>query len=64
MAGDLSGELGQSAESLGMGDKIGSIAEGMQADLVGIGGDPIANIANVRRVVFVMKDGKVVRFNQ
>ena len=52
------------AESLGMGDKIGSIAEGMQADLVGIGGDPIANIANVRRVVFVMKDGKVVRFNQ
>jgi len=52
------------AESLGMGDKIGSIAEGMRADLVGIGGDPIANIANVRRVVFVMKDGKVVRFNQ
>ena len=52
------------AESLGMGNKIGSIAEGMQADLVGIGGDPIANIANVRRVVFVMKDGKVVRFNQ
>jgi imidazolonepropionase-like amidohydrolase len=52
------------AESLGMADKIGSIAEGMQADLVGIGGDPLANIANVRRVEFVMKGGKVVRHNQ
>jgi imidazolonepropionase-like amidohydrolase len=50
------------AESLGMADKIGSIAEGMQADLVAIGGDPLANIENMRKVVFVMKGGKVVRW--
>jgi imidazolonepropionase-like amidohydrolase len=50
------------AESLGMADKIGSIALGMQADLVAIGGDPIANIENMRRIVFVMKGGKVVRW--
>jgi imidazolonepropionase-like amidohydrolase len=50
------------AESLGMGDKVGSIAEGMQADLVAIGGDPIANIENMRKVTFVMKGGKVVRW--
>jgi imidazolonepropionase-like amidohydrolase len=50
------------AESLGMADKIGSIAEGMQADVVAIGGDPLANIENMRKVVFVMKGGKVVRW--
>jgi imidazolonepropionase-like amidohydrolase len=50
------------AESLGMADKIGSIAEGMQADLVAIGGDPLANIENMRKVTFVMKGGKVVRW--
>jgi imidazolonepropionase-like amidohydrolase len=60
----LTSGTSMAAESLGMGDRIGSIAEGMQADLVGIGGDPIANIANVRRVVFVMKGGKVVRDNE
>jgi imidazolonepropionase-like amidohydrolase len=50
------------AESLGMGYKIGTIAEGMQADLVAIGGDPIANVENMRKVTFVMKGGKVVRW--
>ncbi|HKA02414.1 MAG TPA: amidohydrolase family protein [Candidatus Solibacter sp.] len=50
------------AESLGLGNQAGTIAEGMQADLVGIGGDPLANIENMRRVTFVMKAGKVVRW--
>ena len=50
------------AESLGMADKIGSIAEGMQADLVAVQGDPLADITAVRRVAFVMKGGKVVRW--
>jgi imidazolonepropionase-like amidohydrolase len=50
------------AESLSMADQIGSIAEGMQADLVAVQGDPLADIAAVRRVTFVMKGGKVVRW--
>jgi len=50
------------AESLRMGDQIGSIAEGMQADLVAVNGDPLANIENMRKVTFVMKGGKVVRW--
>jgi imidazolonepropionase-like amidohydrolase len=50
------------AESLRMGDQIGSIAEGLQADLVAVNGDPLANIENMRKVVFVMKGGKVVRW--
>ena len=50
------------AESLGMADQIGSIAEGMQADLVAVQGDPLTDITAVRHVMFVMKGGKVVRW--
>jgi imidazolonepropionase-like amidohydrolase len=50
------------AESLRMADQIGSIAEGMQADLVAVHGDPLSDITAVRRVTFVMKGGKVVRW--
>jgi imidazolonepropionase-like amidohydrolase len=47
------------AESMKMQDKIGSIASGMQADIIGIDGNPLQDITSVRRVVFVMKGGKV-----
>jgi imidazolonepropionase-like amidohydrolase len=50
-----------SAESLGLGQEIGTVAPGFQADLVAIDGDPLADITAVRRVVFVMKAGKVYR---
>ena len=49
------------AASLGMGDRIGTIAPGFEADLVAVEGDPIADITAVRRVAFVMKGGKVYR---
>jgi imidazolonepropionase-like amidohydrolase len=50
-----------SADSLGMGKEIGAIAPGMQADLVAVAGDPLADITAVRRVVFVMRAGKVYK---
>ena len=50
-----------SAESLGLGDKIGTVAPGFEADLVAVDGDPLKDITAVRRVVFVMKGGKVYR---
>ena len=52
------------AESLGMAGQIGSIAEGLQADLVAVAGDPLADITAVRRVAFVMKGGKVYRYER
>ena len=49
------------AESLGMADRIGSLAEGLQADLVAVQGNPLDDITAVRQVVFVMKGGKVFK---
>jgi imidazolonepropionase-like amidohydrolase len=49
------------AESLRLGDKIGSVGDGMEADLVAVAGNPLDDIAAVRNVVFVMKGGKVYK---
>jgi imidazolonepropionase-like amidohydrolase len=50
-----------SAESLGLGSRIGAIAVGYDADLVATAGNPLDDITAVRRVRFVMKAGKVYR---
>jgi imidazolonepropionase-like amidohydrolase len=49
------------AEALGLGDQIGSIAPGMEADIIALDGDPLKDITAVRRVVFVMKGGIVYK---
>jgi len=49
------------AEALHMGDQIGSIAPGLQADLIAVQGDPTKDITALRRVMFVMKGGKVYK---
>lgn len=49
------------AEAMRMGDRIGSIAAGHEADLIALEGDPIKDITAVRRVVFVMKGGVVYK---
>jgi imidazolonepropionase-like amidohydrolase len=48
-----------SAESLHMGDQIGSIAVGMQADIVAFDGNLLTDVNAAGRAVFVMKGGKV-----
>jgi imidazolonepropionase-like amidohydrolase len=49
------------AESLGLDKQIGSIAPGMDADLIVVDGNPLEDITVLRRVVFVMKSGKVAK---
>lgn len=49
------------ARLLGLGDRIGVVAPGFEADLVAVEGDPVADITAVRRVRFVMRSGRVVR---
>jgi imidazolonepropionase-like amidohydrolase len=51
----------RAAESLNMQNEIGSIAPGMQADIIAVDGDPLKDITAVRRVVFVMKGGRVYK---
>ncbi len=49
------------AESMGLGTLIGTLAPGFEADLIAIEGDPLQDITALRRVVFVMKGGKIYR---
>jgi imidazolonepropionase-like amidohydrolase len=49
------------AEAMRMTDKIGTLAPGLEADIIALDGDPLKDITAVRRVVFVMKGGVVYR---
>ncbi len=49
------------AESMHLGDQIGAIAPGMQADIIAVPGDPTKDITALRTVRFVMKGGKVYK---
>lgn len=49
------------AESMNLQKEIGSIAPGLQADLIALAGNPVQDITAVRRVVFVMKGGIVYK---
>jgi imidazolonepropionase-like amidohydrolase len=49
------------AEAMRMGNQIGSIAPGYEADIIAMEGDPLKDITAVRRVVFVMKGGVVYK---
>jgi len=50
-----------SAESLRLGTQIGTIAPGMEADIIATDGNPLQDITAIRRVTFVMKGGKVFK---
>src|SRR5438132_12791522 len=49
------------ADAIGLKDRIGTLAPGMEADLIAIDGDPLTDITALRRVVFVIKGGNVYR---
>ena len=49
------------AESLELGDRIGKLAPGYQADIIADEGDPTKDITALTRVKFVMREGKVYK---
>jgi imidazolonepropionase-like amidohydrolase len=49
------------AEAMRLGNLIGSIAPGYEADIIALDGDPLKDITAVRRVTFVMKGGTIYK---
>jgi imidazolonepropionase-like amidohydrolase len=49
------------AAMLGWQERIGAIEPGRFADLIAVAGDPVADIAELERVRFVMKGGEIIR---
>jgi imidazolonepropionase-like amidohydrolase len=49
------------ADLLGWSDKVGAVAPGLYADLVAVEGDPLTDITQLERVIFVMKGGVVYK---
>ena len=51
------------ADLIGWSADVGTIEAGKFADLVAVAGDPLADITEMSRVIFVMKGGQVIRDN-
>src|SRR5882762_7519869 len=49
------------AELLGIAQKVGTLEKGKLADIVAMPGDPTVDITATERVLFVMKEGKIIR---
>jgi imidazolonepropionase-like amidohydrolase len=49
------------AELLGIQNRVGTLEPGKLADVVVIPGDPIQNIRQIEKIVFVMKEGVIYR---
>ena len=50
----------RTAKSLGVTDSLGTVAPGMLADLVAVGGDPLSDISATSDIYLVIADGQVL----
>ena len=55
------GATSLAAESMTLGDQIGTLKAGYEADIVAVPGDPVKDITKLRDVTFVMKGGRVFK---
>jgi len=51
------------AQMLGWQDRVGAVEPGKFADLVAVAKDPVADISELERIQFVVKDGQAIRRN-
>jgi imidazolonepropionase-like amidohydrolase len=51
------------AELMGWQDKVGTLEAGKYADLIAVSGDPLSDVTEMERVIFVMKDGQTIKSN-
>jgi imidazolonepropionase-like amidohydrolase len=49
------------AELLGWEDRVGTIEPGKLADIIAVAGDPLQDLSELERVIFVMKGGEIVK---
>ena len=56
--GGVAGTMG-GARLLGWDKHVGSLTTGKWADIVAVSGDPLKDIENLQKVVFVMKNGVI-----
>ncbi len=49
------------AEALGRTGDVGAIEVGRYADVIGVAGDPLADVTRLQSVAFVMKGGEIVK---
>jgi imidazolonepropionase-like amidohydrolase len=45
----------------GYADQIGRIKKDLFADIIAVTGDPSTDIRNIRKIVFVIKDGRIYK---
>jgi imidazolonepropionase-like amidohydrolase len=51
----------EAADLLGLGGEIGTLAPGKSADVIAVEGDPLADVAALQQVRFVLARGRIAR---